>query len=73
MTISDTVFGWCVLNRLFYDRERFDEFVSDPLSKGKYPEAALAVKCHGNVTTMSLDEIEAKLKEAINEDSIPDR
>lgn len=63
MTTSDTVFAWCVRSRLFYDRERFDEFVSDPLSKGKYSEAALAVKCHGNVTTMSLEDIEAKLKE----------
>ena len=73
MTISDIVFGWCVYNRLFYDRERFDEFVSDPLSKCKVSDAALAVKCHGNVTTMSLEDIEAKLKEVINEDSNPDR
>lgn len=63
MTTSDTIFAWCVRNRLFYDRDRFDEFVSDPLSKGRYSDAALAIKNHGSVTTMSLDDIEAKLKE----------
>ncbi len=65
MTISDTVFAWCVREQVFTDRERFDEFVSGAVEKGNAPEAALAVKCHGRITEKSLEYIEEGIKAVI--------